>query len=960
MRLLLLWALVALIGRAECKCSLAPIVDDERSIAYVCTHGDLNDLEEISSEADWIEFTVSRFHLIPDRAFSRFRNLRKLSFYNCHVNFISPNAFSGLERLEWLIFHGTGMLVARTAWFLPLSNLRRLILDRCGLVHVEPDTFRMLPRLEVLGLRDNDLDCLPIEDLEYLRMLRTVRIDGNPWDCECRRRLDEYLRSRSIIQEVECRRQMNVCRRYQCMTPIRFPVLPVVLTTQSIYDLERERAIIRGNEFQTNVFTSLDRLPDKTTWIEISGLTIDTLPRYGFFRFGNSLRSLDLTDCRISTIENEAFAGLNKLQRLSLVGNRFSVLGSAWFRNLVSLQQLILQRNEIEQIERTALWHVGGSLRHLDVRDNRLRCIAIEELAELRKLEKLDATGNPWLCACRRNLQSFLTQRNVGFEINAGRCYETETEIPDGATEWGRQQTILQNTTYASGKVHWTSFEDTLQQTNVSVIVGPSPSPSIRPPDPPVITTQPPPIYASTCYPERATVSSETIYVCRAITSIEDLNAVPRNAHTIRVILSNIEKIPPRSFARFDGYLKRLELRDCGIRTIKSHAFAGSYNLEYLSLRDNQIETVTADTFRDLRNLRHLDLSRNGIHRISTDAFDGLPYLVHLDVSSNVMNCISVEYMAQRLRYLHTLDVANNPWSCLCARKLAEFLDQRSIRYDEKSLLWKEDCYSHPSPRPEVTVTPTIPTIPFPSTTPISVETVQGNCTTLRDDAGIRYRCTGGNLLLLQSIPPDATAIEFYDGHLPLITSGCFSKFVNLRELVVRNSGLINIEQGAFNGMKQLENLTIQDNPLEKIESSWFVLENLDRLDLRGNSIKYIEPGSFRYLTRLTYLNLEGNDLRCIFSSDLNEMPNVYVVQFSGNPLKWRCRVELEQFLEARKIRFTVIENSCEGKKLVRNLLLANKTDGSFDCPSDCSAATDFSDHRFLVLFLLPLITLIH
>lgn len=130
MHQILLWALVALIGQVHCKCSLAPIVDDERSIAYACTHGDLNDLDGISDEVEWIEFTVSRFHHIPGNAFSRFNNLRRLSFYNCHVNFIDPDAFAGLNRLEWLIFHGTKIHVARTAWFRPLTDLRKLILDR--------------------------------------------------------------------------------------------------------------------------------------------------------------------------------------------------------------------------------------------------------------------------------------------------------------------------------------------------------------------------------------------------------------------------------------------------------------------------------------------------------------------------------------------------------------------------------------------------------------------------------------------------------------------------------------------------------------------------------------------------------------------------------------------------------------------------------------------------------------
>lgn len=198
----------------------------------------------------------------------------------------------------------------------------------------------------------------------------------------------------------------------------------------------------RGNEFQTNVFTSLDRLPDKTTWIEISGLVIDKLPRYAFFRFGNSLRSLELNDCRIGIIENGAFAGLHRLQRLSLVGNHFSTIGAYWFRDLVNLQQLILQRNNIEQFERTSLSHVGESLRHLDIRNNRLRCIAVEELAELKKLERLDAIGNPWLCSCRNNLQNFLTSKNVGFEINAGRCYVNENDIPDVSSGWPPLQQV--------------------------------------------------------------------------------------------------------------------------------------------------------------------------------------------------------------------------------------------------------------------------------------------------------------------------------------------------------------------------------------------------------------------------------------------------------------------------------------------------------------------------------------
>lgn len=477
-----------------------------------------------------------------------------------------------------------------------------------------------------------------------------------------------------------------------------------------------------------------------------------------------------------------------------------------------------------------------------------------------------------------------------------------------------------------------------------------------RPPVPPTevyVSTPQPAVYTGRCYPEKSNEHSRSIYTCRAITSIEDVYAIPATVHTIRVTLSNIKKIPADAFARFNGYLSKLELRDCGIEKIEPGAFVKLYNLEYLSLRSNQLDAVNGDILQGLTNLRHLDLSHNNIYRITNDAFDNVPYLTSLDISENSMNCIGVEYMGERLGYLNILNVANNPWSCLCGTKLAEFLDRRRIRYDKHSLLLKEDCYA--------TDVPAITSAP-PSTTPVVPiwnDTAEGTCVTDGDTAGTRYRCTGGNLALLQTLPTDVTAIEFHQGHLPRLPAGYLSRFHNIKELVITNSGLTTIEHGAFDGLNKLENLTIQDNPLEMIGSDWFTLENLQKLDLRGNSIKYMAPGAFRRLNRLEYLNLEGNDLKCIFTSDLNEMPQVYIVEFSGNPLKWRCRVELEQFLDARKIRFVRIENSCEGKKLVRNLLLQNKTDGSFDCPSDCSAGNELQfQHLLDLLFVLPLLAM--
>ncbi|KAL6257575.1 hypothetical protein P5V15_011152 [Pogonomyrmex californicus] len=940
--ILLLWALVGLIGRVHGKCSLAPIADNERSIAYACIHSDLGDLDGLSGETEWIEFSVSRFHAIPNDAFRRFPNLRRLSFYNCHVSVIEPAAFRGLHRLDWLIFHGTRIHAVRAAWFRHIPNLRRLILNRCGLVYVEPDVFRMLPRVETLDLRDNDLDCLSVEELSQLTALRTVRIDGNPWLCDCRLRMERFFRERRIVQEIECRIRPRICivhRNPQCMTQIEIPLPPPMITIESISNLEERR----GNRFQASALTSLDRLPDRTTWIEISGLWIDRLPAYTFFRFGNSLRSLDLRDCSIGAIEPGAFAGLHQLQRLTLVGNRLPAVAAHWFGDLVALRQLVLARNGIERIEPGALRPLAGTLRHLDLRYNRLRCLPLDELTHLKHLERIDIVGNPWYCDCRRDLQRHLTNSNIGFEIT-DRCYE-RNEIIEPTDGWQYPHTNL--TTPIIGHIHWTSFEDILKEKNITVV-----GPVIE------VPTQRPQVHRGTCVRDR-TQSSREVFTCSGITSIKELDVLPRTAHTIRIVLSNLKTIPRHAFARFDGWLSKLELRDSGIETIEYRAFVDLYNLEYLSLHSNQLKTVTSESLEGLTNLRHLDLSRNHIYRIPNELFNTVPRLYSLDVSENYMNCFGVEYMERKLQHLYSLKVAGNPWSCLCGTKLAKFLDSRRIPYNRESLFdVNDDCYvtAFPSTPPTTGVAITSMTT---TTEPPSIgfhnETIEGSCFKIPESTEPRYRCIGGNLLLLKNIPRDAVYIEFYEGHLPHLPANSLYSFPKLQELVIRNCGLRTISAGAFRGLDSLERLTIQDNPLTSIETDWFNIERLERLDLRGNSIHYIASGAFRHLHRLVYLNLEGNDLQCIFTSDLQDMPNLHIVEFAGNPLKWRCRMDLEQFLETQKIKFVKVENSCEGKKIIRNLLYENRTVEPLECPPGCSTASKIEQGKSLFIAFVAL-----
>lgn len=419
----------------QAKCTLTPL-PGERTIAYVCVHADLDDVAEVPSEAEWIEFTVSRIHYLPPDAFSRFRDLRRLTFYNCDLRQLSPDAFRGLNKLEWLVMSKTKIGLAKVALFRHLTSLRRLTLDGAGLVYIEPEIFRVLPGLESLSLRDNDLDCLPVDALESLTSLKSVQIGKNPWLCDCRNSLGKFFEGRMIehgpdeecVTEIRNATSTRLARSvYECMTVLEYPALPA--PQASFEEIERHyRGRYEWRESFATGVSSLDRLPDEIGWIQIFDVEIPAVERYAFFRFGNTLRSIEMRNCGVRRIDPEAFAGLHKLERLTLTGNLLTTVRYEWFADLTRLNDLVLRQNGIEGFEENSLTHLR-SLKRLDLRGNRLRCLDRDRLRGLVALVRFEATGNPWECGCKAELENYLRRMRIGYEMSSG-C-----DVPGQTTE---------------------------------------------------------------------------------------------------------------------------------------------------------------------------------------------------------------------------------------------------------------------------------------------------------------------------------------------------------------------------------------------------------------------------------------------------------------------------------------------------------------------------------------------
>ncbi|KAK0176770.1 hypothetical protein PV328_000875 [Microctonus aethiopoides] len=952
--------------KVEGKCSLAPLDAariEERTIAYVCIHGNLSDLNEIPVETVWIEFTVARLNLIPADAFSKFNYLQRLTFYNCEVREIHPDAFRGLINLEWLVFSNTKLNVAKTSMFNNIPNLKMLTLDSTGLIYIEPEVFKLLGnKLEILSVRNNDLDCLPIDALTSMKHLKTIRIDQNPWMCDCRRELLNYFESRKINQgsfvhelnyhnrrkrwyknyynETYSSSRQSSTRVYDCMAVLDYPALPPVQlqAQQPNYDYSYHQRI-EWREATANSIAYLDRLPDAIGWIELYDLRIPTIHRYTFFRFGNTLRSITLKNCGVEFIEGEAFAGLHKLERLTIIGARLSTV-SNWFRDLTRLTDLILERDSIERFEHGALDHLRN-LRRLNLRGNRLNCLPHDNLEGIASLERLEAAENPWMCSCRRDLESYLIGKRIGYEISNSRADGTGCIDDNDSIAIIRPTYEYQNfyNITSSGRIRWSwGYETRAQKPNRPTTTTTTPQPPVIHETKPLVIT-----HQGGCrqvspqhyhHHHRFNHLKGLTYVCTRST-LDDIKEIPSTIETIIFTNSIIHTLHSDVFRKFNGFLRRLEFRDCEIQSIDERAFAGLHHLEDLVINDNDIEVVRSEWFREMKNLRHLNLARNNIGRVNNGVFDMLPYLTSIDISDNILNCIGIEHL-EKLKHLREINVVGNPWTCLCATRLAGFIDERNIYCENDCLnsVLQDDgesswggCHStgNKRPRPRTTVRPSTSTstsMPpmYPHIPPPAGYTnISGTCSSTHEHT--HYHCSNGDIFLTSNIPSHVRSIEIYDSFIPHLPAASFARFENLTELILRNCSLRDIDPRAFRGLYKLEKLIIRDNRFSVIRNTWFKdCGNFYWLDLSKNNLAEIETGALDNLKQLQYLNLEDNVFECIYTTCFVHLPRLDTLEFSRNPLKWRCWQDLRQFLEIRAVGYTYYKCPHDSRDLIKNL----------------------------------------
>ncbi|CAI5681344.1 slit homolog 1b [Oreochromis niloticus] len=549
---------------------------------------------------------------VPPGAFTSYKKLRRIDLSNNQISEIAPDAFHGLRALSSLVLYGNKITELPSGVFDGLASLELLLLNANKIHCIRANVFKDLENLALLSLYDNKIQSLAKGTFSSLRSIQTLHLAQNPFVCDCNVKwLADFLRSNPIeTSGARCaspRRLANKriaqikSSKFRCSAKEQYHI-PGTEDRRLNYECNSKPVCPAKCRCEANVVDCSnlrltkfpEHLPSSTEELRLNNNDLSVLEATGAFKGLSQLKKINLSNNKISEIEDGAFEGASSVVELHLTANHLESVRGSMFKGMEGMRMLMLRNNKISCIHNGSFTGLTN-VRLLSLYDNQLSTILPGAFDTLPNLSTLNLLANPFKCDCRLSwFGAWLRSRRIvtGNPRCQGPAFLREIPLQDVAVPDFRCE---------DGAV--------LEDSNC----GPGPQ----------------------C-PSQCTCM-DTVVRC----SNKHLQALPRGLPrnvTELYLDGNQFTSVPKELTAFK-YLQLVDLSNNKINSLSDDSFSNMSQLTTLILSYNELRCIPPLALGGLRSLRLLSLHGNDISELQEGIFSDVVSLSHLAIGANPLYC---------------------------------------------------------------------------------------------------------------------------------------------------------------------------------------------------------------------------------------------------------------------------------------------------------------------------------